>query len=128
MTKSGPDRRRSHRAPVELKVQLSASGGPGGESITVSSLNVSTGGVYVEVPRYIEPLTKLFLTMLVPGPTPGEEPVFVDTTAIVVRTVPEAAKPDVARYEIACAFLELPDEHRDVINRYILTHRVKAAT
>ncbi len=125
MTKSGPDRRLSPRAHVELKVQLSGPGEPGAESITVSSLNVSTGGVYVEVPRFIEPLTKLFLTMLVPGPTPGEEPVFVDTTAIVVRTMPDAPRSDADRYEIACAFLDLGDEHRDVINRYVLTHRVK---
>lgn len=126
MTKSGAERRSSQRAPVGLQVRLRDSDDQGGESITVATLNVSTGGVYVEVPRYIEPLTKLFLTMLVPGPTPSEEPMFVDTTAIVVRTVPESPQAQTDRFEIACAFLELAEEHRDVINRYVLTHRVKA--
>lgn len=128
MTGAKDERRTSPRASAELRVQLSGSASRGTDSITVSTLNVSSGGVYVEVPRFIEPLTKLFLTMLVPGPTPSEEPVFVDTEAIVVRVVPDHASAAVNRYEIACAFLDLADEHRDVINRYILTHRVKAST
>jgi hypothetical protein len=126
MTQRDDERRKSPRAQAELRVQLSGSDSRQ-ESITVSTLNVSTGGVYVEVPRFIEPLTKLFLTMLVPGPTPGEEPIFVDTEAIVVRTSPEKAQEGVDRYEIACAFLNLGDEHRDILNRYILTHRVKTS-
>jgi hypothetical protein len=128
MTSAKSERRQSPRASAELRVQLSDPTSRGTDSITVSTLNVSTGGVYVEVPRFIEPLTKLFLTMLVPGPTPGEEPVFVDTEAIVVRTAPDHESPRVDRYEIACAFLNLADEHRDVINRYILTHRIKTAS
>jgi hypothetical protein len=126
MANSGSERRRSPRTSAELRIQLSGSSARGADSITVSTLNVSTGGVYVEVPRFIEPLTKLFLTMLVPGPTPEEEPIFVDTEAIVVRILPERASASVDRYEIACAFLDLSDDHRDVINRYVLTHRVKA--
>jgi hypothetical protein len=127
MTQRDDERRKSPRARAELRVQLSGTGAAKQDSITVSTLNVSTGGVYVEVPSYIEPLTKLFLTMLVPGPTPGEEPIFVDTEAIVVRTSPESEQPGVDRYEIACAFLNLPDDHRDILNRYILTHRVKTS-
>jgi hypothetical protein len=126
MTSANDERRVHPRASAELRVQLSGTGARGADSITVSTLNVSTGGVYVQVPRFIEPLTKLFLTMLVPGPTPSEEPIFVDTEAIVVRTIPEQSSPEKDRSEIACAFLDLDDDHRDVINRYVLTHRVKA--
>jgi hypothetical protein len=127
MTQRDSDRRRNPRARAELRVQLSGPADSKQESITVSTLNVSTGGVYVEVPRFIEPLTKLFLTMLVPGPTPGEEPIFVDTEAIVVRTSPEKHEDKTERYEIACVFLNLADEHRDILNRYVLTHRVNAS-
>jgi len=127
MTQSDAERRKTPRARAEFRVQLSGPDESKQESITVSTLNVSTGGVYVEVPRFIEPLTKLFLTMLVPGPTPDEEPIFVDTEAIVVRTSPEQEQPGATRYEIACAFLNLADEHRDILNRYVLTHRVKAS-
>jgi hypothetical protein len=119
------ERRKDVRAEAKLKVQLSGSalGGDADGGLVVSSLNIGAGGVYVEVPRFVEPLTKMSLAMMVPGPTPEEEPVYVETSAIVVRTLPEAPTEGVDRYEIACAFLELSDEHRDAIHRYILTHR-----
>ena len=124
MTSDRNERRRAPRADARLQVDL----GPGvaGDALTVETINIGAGGVYVEVPRFIEPLTKLSLSMLIPGPTPGENPVRVDTEAIVVRTLPEAEDASVDRYEVACAFLDLADECRDAINRYILTHRAQA--
>ena len=118
------ERRRAPRADARLRVALGA--GADGDAMTVDTINVGAGGVYVEVPHFIEPLTKVSLSMLIPGPTPGEEPVRVDTEAIVVRTLPEAEDPSVERYEVACAFLDLKDDSRDVINRYILTHHTQA--
>jgi c-di-GMP-binding flagellar brake protein YcgR len=113
------DRRKDVRTSVRLPVELAADG----DALSVSSLNIGAGGVYVEVPRFIEPLTKLSLSMMIPGPTPEEETSLVETEAIVVRILPERPDPRVHRYEIACAFLDLSDEHRDIVNRYILTHR-----
>ena len=117
----GAERRQDPRAEARLKIEF---GGPGDEeSFSVSSINIGAGGVYVEVPHYIEPLTKLSLSMMVPGPTPEEEPTLINTEAIVVRTTPEGPEEGLSRYEMACAFLELSDDHRDAINRYILTHQ-----
>ena len=116
----GGERRKDVRASARLPVEL-ASGGD--SSLSVSSLNIGAGGVYVEVPRFIEPLTKLSLSMMIPGPTPEEEPSLVETEAIVVRVLPERPDDSVDRYEVACAFLDLSDESRDIVNRYILTHR-----
>ncbi|MEZ5065249.1 MAG: PilZ domain-containing protein [bacterium] len=113
------DRRRTPRADARLRVDLAH--GPEG-ALSVETLNIGSGGVYVQVPRFIEPLTKLSLAMVIPAPTADEEPVRLETEAIVVRTLPEAPDPAVEAYEIACAFLELADETRDAINRYILTH------
>jgi hypothetical protein len=120
--KSGPERRKDVRTSVRLPVELA----DGDQALSVSSLNIGAGGVYVEVPKFIEPLTKLSLSMMIPGPTPDEEASLVETEAIVVRVLPERPDPRVDRYEIACAFLDLSDEHRDIVNRYILTHRVVA--
>jgi c-di-GMP-binding flagellar brake protein YcgR len=120
----GIERRKDPRADARLAVQL---GHGEGETLSVSSLNIGAGGVYVEVPRFIEPLTKLSLSMLIPAPTRDEEAVAIETEAIVVRTLPEAPDPAVERYEIACAFMELKDEYRDAINRYILTHRTQTS-
>ncbi len=122
---SRPDeRRRDYRADARLSVGVQTEAG--GEALAVSSLNVSAGGVYVQLPRFIEPLTKVALALEIPGPTAQEAPVRIETDAIVVRTVPETPQDGVDRYEVACAFLELADEHRDAINRYILTHRAQS--
>lgn len=120
----GAERRKDVRTSARLPVEL-ASGDDG--TLSVSSLNIGAGGVYVEVPRFIEPLTKLSLSMMIPGPTPEEEASLVETEAIVVRVLPEQPDPDVDRYEVACAFLDLSDENRDIVNRYILTHRAVAS-
>ena len=121
---SDADRRQEVRAPAQLAVGIST--GSGQQELAASTLNVSAGGVYVQVPHFIEPLTKLALLLDIPGPTPVDPAVRIETEAIVVRTVPETADAATESWEIACAFLELKDEYRDVINRYILTHRVES--
>ena len=118
------ERRRDSRAELRVPIEL-APAGEGEGVLTLATLNIGAGGVYVEVPRFIEPLTKLSLSLRIPGPTPEEQPVFLDTEAIVVRTLPEREEEGRTSYEIACAFLELPDEHRDAINRYVLTHQAR---
>lgn len=112
------ERRKHERRDARLQVALGADGG----DLSVTSINIGAGGVYVEVPRFIEPLTKLSLALEIPGPTPEDDSVRVEAEAIVVRTLPEAEDASVDRYEVACAFLDLADESRDVINRYLLTH------
>jgi hypothetical protein len=92
--------------------------------LAVTTLNVGEGGVYVEVPRFIEPLTKLQITFDLPGPA---GPTRVDTEAIVVRTQPEREQPGASRYQIACAFLALSDDHRAAIQRWVAAQRTKVA-
>jgi len=119
-----PERRKDSRADLRVPIELS-SGGDGEGVLSLATLNIGAGGVYVEVPRYIEPLTKLSLSLQVPGPTPEDPPTFLETEAIVVRTLPEKEEEGRTSYEIACAFLSLSEEHRDAINRYVLTHRAR---
>jgi hypothetical protein len=121
MANPNAERRKEPRHDATLSVEL----GGAGDTLSVSSLNIGAGGVYVRVPRFIEPLTKLSVSMLVPGPTPNEPASTVEAEAIVVRTLPESPSDEIQEYEIACAFLDLADDARDAINRYILTHRVQ---
>jgi len=121
MSGTGRERRKDGR--VELKVPIELTSPGGGSALSVSTLNIGAGGIYVEVPRFIEPLTKLSLSMRIPGPTPEDAPAFLETEAIVVRTVPEAEEDGRKSYEIACAFLALSDAARDAIHRYVLSHR-----
>lgn len=113
------DRRQENRADLQVPIELT---GGQGDALSVSTINIGAGGVYLAVPRFIPPLTKLSLSMRIPGPTPSDAPAFVETEAIVVRTVPEREQRGQQSYEIACAFLALSDEHRDAIHRYVLTH------
>lgn len=118
------ERRKDSRADLRVPVELSH-GVDGGEVLSLATLNIGAGGVYVEVPRHIPPLTKLWLSLQVPGPTPQDPVTSLETEAIVVRTLPEEEEEGRTSYEIACAFLALSEEHRDAINRYVLTHRAR---
>jgi hypothetical protein len=55
------DRRRHPRAEARLSAGVLPAGAGG--MMAVTTLNVGEGGVYVEVPRFIEPLTKLQVTL-----------------------------------------------------------------
>ena len=116
------DRRRHPRAEARLSAGVLPAGAGG--MLAVTTLNVGEGGVYVEVPRFIEPLTKLQITLDLPS-TSG--PLRVETEAIVVRTTPDQEIPGTERYQIACAFLALSDAHRQLIHRWVAAQRANVA-
>ncbi len=118
-----PKERRAHaRTDVRLTAGVRRQGE--GDALAVTTLNVSAGGVYVEVPRFIEPLTKLEIALELPG---AEGPTRLETEAIVVRTQPDRETPGVPGYQVACAFLGLSDEHRAALQRWVSTHKGAAA-
>lgn len=116
---SDPKERRAHaRTDVRLTAGVRRHGE--GDALAVTTLNLGAGGVYVEVPRFIEPLTKLEIALELPG-TGGSTR--LETEAIVVRTHPEAETPGVDRYQVACAFLGLSEEHRVALQQWVSTHK-----
>jgi c-di-GMP-binding flagellar brake protein YcgR len=115
------DRRQHPRADARLAAGVRASAGT--ELLSVTTLNVGAGGVYVEVPHFIEPLTKLELVLELPTATGSAR---VQTEAIVVRTQPDHADPQVSRYQIACAFLALSAADREALQQYVGALRTPA--
>lgn len=113
------DRRKHTRTDVRLPAAMRPAGG--GEALSVTTLNIGAGGVYVEVPHFIEPLTKLEIGLDLPG-----APARLETEAIVVRTQPEQESPGVDRYQVACAFLGLTDEHRALLHKWVADRGVAA--
>lgn len=114
-----PKERRAHtRADVRLSAGVRRHGE--GDALAVTTLNLGAGGVYVEVPRFIEPLTKLEIALELPG-TDGSTR--LETEAIVVRTQPDQETPGVTAYEVACAFLGLSEEHRAALHRWVAAHK-----
>jgi hypothetical protein len=109
------ERRRAPRVRAELPILLE--GGPaeaGGKT-----LNISTSGVYFEVPHFIEPLTKVRMELLFPGSgSPGSEG-RVGFDGIVVRTEPETPSPDVTVYRTAVFFTYVPETSLKFLTKYI---------
>jgi hypothetical protein len=117
-----PKERRQHpRTDARLAAGVRATVGT--DLVAVTTLNVGAGGVYVEVPHFIEPLTKLQLVLDLPN---GQSTTRIDAEAIVVRTEPERPDPAVARYQIACAFLTLLPAHREALQQYVASQRTQA--
>jgi hypothetical protein len=122
MTKS-KERRVHPRLDSEFAVQLSLGevGQPQGTLVS-QSRNLSLGGIYCRLGRFIPVLTKVQLTLLLPfrGKKRGEvKTQMVRVDGVIVRTTPEKETAKVADYEIACAFLGLEEESKKLLTRYI---------
>jgi hypothetical protein len=63
MSQQPKERRKSRRVPTTFDLKLVGLGTPGMEA---QALNLSAGGVYCLTPRYITPLTKVELTLILP--------------------------------------------------------------
>jgi hypothetical protein len=117
-----PKERRSHsRTDVRLTAGMRRA--EGGEPLAVTTVNLGAGGVYVEVPHFIEPLTKLEIALDLPAPAGNTR---IEAEAIVVRTFPEQETAGTGRYRVACAFLALSDEHRTLLQTWVAAHHSSA--
>ena len=114
------DRRRGLRVEARLQIELRLESGAASESS--STLNISSNGVYFTSRRFVAPLTKLGLRLLLPGETPGAPEQAVDCQGVVVRCVPEEPQETVNRYEVACYFTDTSEEFKDRISAYVQKH------
>jgi len=108
------ERRRAKRISAQLSITISA--GPG--EAQGETLNISTNGVYFRSPYFIEPLTKVELTLMIPHDG-KEQP--VNCNGIVVRVEPERETPDVDSYNIAVFFTSLPKQSEKILASYIMS-------
>ncbi len=121
MTKS-KERRVHPRLDSEFAVQLSLGEGAQPQGTLVSqSRNLSLGGIYCRLGRFIPVLTKLQLTLLLPfrGKKGEVKTQMLRIDGVVVRTMPEKETAKVTDYEIACAFLGLDEDSKKTLARYI---------
>jgi hypothetical protein len=120
MSRRSVERRRSARVEASITLQLrTLEGGSPPEPLYAQTVNLSEGGVCWTSPRFIPPLTRLSLALLVPegtriapaaGPADGApgalETLYgrIDASAVVVRTLPDAPDEGRDRYQVACVF------------------------
>jgi len=90
----------------------------GEDAAHVETVNVSASGVYFTSTTFIEPLTKLRVTLDIPA-EPGKSGGLV-CDGVVVRTEPEAHEDGVTEYQVACYFTDVSDTER--LEKYILSN------
>ena len=116
------ERRKSHRVEARVPVQLEEREEEfRGEIIPAESANLSEGGVYCEVGKYVPPLTKVAITMLMPSfGGKHAKPLEIKAEGVVVRTLPEKQGRKIVKCRIACAFTSITDEQRAIVREYII--------
>jgi hypothetical protein len=92
----------------------------GSDRATAESLNVSANGVYFASRTFIPLLTRLRVTLELPGDGGATSRVACD--GVVVRTEPEKETASAREYQVACYFTEISDADRSRLESYILGH------
>ncbi|MCX5801205.1 MAG: PilZ domain-containing protein [Candidatus Eisenbacteria bacterium] len=125
--KSFIERRKSHRVEARVPLQLEEREQEvGGDIIPAESANLSEGGVYCEVEKYLPPLTRVSLTLLLPAfGEKHSKAQQIKAEAVVVRNIPVKTGRKVIKYRIACAFTTISDEQREVVRDYIIWHLLR---
>ena len=110
------ERRGAARVPARLSMEIIL----GGDRAPAESLNVSANGVYFASRAFIPLLTRLRVTLELPGDGGTTERVSCD--GVVVRTEPEKESASAREYQVACYFTEISDGDRIRLESYILRH------
>jgi hypothetical protein len=111
------DRRDSPRVEARLQIELAIDAD--GSSEKASTINISSNGVYFTCNRYIEPLTKLGMRLLLGSESADEKSESIDVQGVVVRVEPDSAEADVDQWDIACYFTDSTPEFRERLGRYV---------
>ena len=116
------ERRRAHRTQTSLGVEVSGfSSGEEGGVLRTQSLNLSAEGVYCTVSRFIPPLTRVRLALILPADSAlgGSEERTVHCDAVVVRSYPEREARGCSSYEVACYFTAMDEEDRQLLTDHL---------
>ena len=109
------ERRRAQRVEANLAVTVRG----GSAEALGKALNISTNGIYFESPRYLAPLTKVRLDLIIPDAEAARKTSPVTCDGVVVRVEPEKDLPGVSRYNVAIFFTLVPDSSQKILARYI---------
>ena len=111
---TGIDRRQHPRLANNIPLKISREDG---KDLVTKTVNISKAGAYCQVDHFIEPMTKLKLSLLIPqkksGKTTSKK---VVCGGVIVRTEPDTA-PD--KYNIAIFFNDITQRDSEVIADFI---------
>jgi hypothetical protein len=122
------ERRTSARTDANLSMRLmGARAETALPEFVTETENVSSSGVYCFSPHYLAPLSKVGLTLVLPDRRSDEiSDRMLKCEAVVVRCQQNPATTAARRYEVACSFLDLDDDHRQLIDEFVTLRNLKA--
>lgn len=110
----GADRRGAERHERVLPVRM---GHDGGEGLRAESINISSRGLYCKVSRYVQPFSKLKVSLDLPFA--DGDPVPLECDGVVVRVEPDVETPGTREYRLAIYFLDLDPASTGVIETFL---------
>jgi c-di-GMP-binding flagellar brake protein YcgR len=122
------ERRRMSRADAQLSMRVEGTGDGGALTpIVTESRNISGSGIYCLSPHYVAPLSKIALTIVLPG-IPGRTPRqrLLKCEGLVVRCLNQAVPGRDRSYELACSFLDLEEDSRQLLDEFVMWRNLEA--
>lgn len=116
-TPNAPEKRQHPRVDRRVRVRITASDAP------LETINLSAGGLFCTSRAWVAPMTKLALSLELPGGA-GDGGAVVEGEAIVVRTEPAAPLPDPSTYRIALFFSRMDDDHRRTLKTFLASRTI----
>jgi len=121
--KTGPRLERRNHARADANLSMRVEGRPADGDLTLvetESQNISSSGVYCTSPHYLAPLSKVALTIVLPGRSASSSrSSLVKCRGIVVRCMPAGTPAQHGGYQLACSFIALDHRHQAAIDEFV---------
>lgn len=110
------ERRKDLRMSNILPVKISQTDG----DIVTETINISRSGAYCRIKKYIEPMTKLKINLLMPNRKNGKNvPKKISCEGVGVRVEPI---PGESAYNVAIFFSDISKRDSEFISEYLQSH------
>jgi c-di-GMP-binding flagellar brake protein YcgR len=109
------ERRKSRRVAASIAMKVRQAADKARRSLQANSLNLSSGGIYCEIPAFLPPLTKVTLSFELPGIPDGPGKA-ITCSGVVVRC---DKYEDNEGYQAACCFTDLAEEDKEFIEDFV---------
>jgi len=121
--KAGTRLERRHSVRADANLSMRVEGRPADGDLTLvetESQNISSSGVYCTSPHYLAPLSKVALTIVLPGRSGASgRSSLLKCSGIVVRCLPIGARTQAGGYQLACSFIALDQRHQSAIDQFV---------
>ena len=122
------DKRRHPRVAHRIRVRSSSR-----EAVELETIDLSAGGLSCTAPAFLPLMTKLAVSLVLPGTRaasaePGNGHEAVNGEAVVVRTEPPAPVGGQATYRVALFFSRMDDSNRRRLLDFLARHSGRAAS